>query len=165
MLKLPKNILSHPKILRIEEMLTSNLRQLHSEGRMKVPSWAFTDGVRQGLKKAYDSKNLVQGLEAISDHLDQELKGLKSLKKQPGQTQNDRLSRLIILSNDGSERFYHNAESILSRHAGRAMACVVQASSEELGAAFTKKSNPAKAFLIAERKALEDFLAAMAESL
>ena len=108
---------------------------------------------------------MIQGLEAIGDHLDKELKGLASLREQPGQAQNDRLSRLIVLSNDGSERFYHNVESTLSRHAGRAFACIINASSDELGAAFTKKSNPAKALLIDERKALEAFLLVIAESL
>jgi putative sterol carrier protein len=103
-------------------------------------------------------------LEAIGDHLDKELKGLKALTKQPGQTQNDRLSRLIILSNDGSERFYHNVDSILNRHIGRAMACIVDATAEQLGDAFTKKANPAKALLIDERKALESFLATIVEN-
>ena len=164
MLKLPKNIMTHPNVKIIETLFTSNLKLLYPEGRRKVPQWSFDDNVRRALKGVYDSKNLVQGLEAIGDHLDKELKGLKALTKQPGQTQNDRLSRLIILSNDGSERFYHNVDSILNRHLGRAMACIVDATAEQLGDAFTKKANPAKALLIDERKALESFLATIVEN-
>lgn len=161
MLKLPKNIMTHPNLKSIEALFTENLKLLYPEGRRKVPLWGFDENIRNALKGVYDSKNLVQGLEAISAHLDKELKGLKALTKQPGQTQNDRLSRLMILSNDGSERFYHNADSILNRHSTRTMACIVDATAEQLGEAFTKKANPAKALLIDDRQALESFLATL----
>jgi hypothetical protein len=161
MLKLPKNIASHPNVKAIEALFRTNSRLLRPDGEMRVPVWVFNDTLRLALKGTYDGKHLIQGLESIGEHLDMELKGLKALKKLPGQTQNERLSRLVILSNDGSERFYHNAESILNRHASRAMAVIVNATAEELGDAFTKKANPAKALLIDERKALETFLAAL----
>ena len=164
MLKLPKNILAHPNVKAIEALFSSDMRYLYSEGRIQVPQWRFDDQMQRALQDAFNSKNLIQGLEGIGDHLDKELKGLKALKKLPGQAQNERLSRLIILSNDGSERFYHNAESILTRHGDRAMVCIVQATSEQFGELFTKKSNPAKALMIDERKALETFLAAIAEA-
>ena len=164
MLKLPKNIASHPNVKAIEALFGSNTRLLRPDGELRVAQWRFDEPLKLALKKVYAGKHLVQGLESISEHLDLELKGLKALKKLPGQTQNERLSRLVILSNDGSERFYHNAESIITRHAGRTLAVIVNASAEELGDAFTKKSNPAKALLIDERKALEAFLAALAEA-
>ncbi len=165
MLKLPKNISTHPNIKAIETLFTKNLHLLHQDGKVKVPHMSFNENVRNALKSIYASKHLIQGLEAIGSHLDKELKGLKALAKKSGETQNDRLSRLLILSNDGSERFYHNAESILNRHSSRSMAIIIEASSEELGEAFTKKSNPAKALLIDERKSLEAFLSAIAETL
>ena len=161
MLKLPKNIANHPGVKAIAALFRSNTRLLRPDGEMEVPVWAFDETLKVALKGACDGKHLIQGLESIGEHLDLELKGLKALKKLPGQTQNERLSRLVILSNDGSERFYHNAESILNRHAGRALAVIVNATAEELGNAFTKKANPAKALLIDERKALETFLAAL----
>lgn len=163
MLKLPKNIVSHPNVLHIENLFKQNTRLLHSNGRLQVPIWSFDAKCQKALALAYGFKHLTQGLESISTELDKELKGLKSLQKQPGQAQNQRLSRLIILSNDGSERFYHQAESLLVKHCDRLMACVVDATAEQLGEAFTKKSNPTKALLIDDRKALESFLAALAE--
>jgi hypothetical protein len=162
MLKLPKNIVTHPNVAAMEQLFCRDMRLLHANGRLKVPRWDFDEKCRNALGIVYGFKHLTQGLESIGKSLDKELNGLKALKEQPGQTQNQRLSRLVILSNDGSERFYHQAESLLVKHADRALACIVEATAEELGEAFTKKANPAKALLIDDRKALEAFLSALA---
>jgi len=161
MLKLPKGILTHPSASQIEEAFRINLRLLFAKGRLEVPLWPFHEAMRAALVKAYSSKHLIQGLESIEQHLDAELKGLKALQSQPGQDQKQRLSRLLLLSNDGSERFYHSAESILLRHGDRTLGCVIDATADQLGQGVTKKSNPAKALLIDERKALEVFLLEM----
>jgi hypothetical protein len=163
MLKLPKNIVTHPNVLQIENLFIHNMRRLHANGRLQVPVWSFDAKCQKALALVYGFKHLTQGLEFISTELDKELKGLKALQKQPGQAQNQRLSRLILLSNDGSERFYHQAESLLVKHCDRLMACIIDATADQLGEAFTKKSNPTKALLIDDRKALESFLAAFAE--
>ena len=163
MLKLPKNIVNHPNVIEIENLFKRNLRLLHANGRLQVPVWPFDTKSQKALSLVYGFKHLTQGLESIGAELDKELKGLKNLQKQPGQSQNQRLSRLIILSNDGSDRFYHQAETLLVKHSDRLMACIVDATADQLGEAFTKKSNPTKALLIDDRKALEAFLAALAE--
>jgi hypothetical protein len=144
MLKLPKGILTHPNASQIEEAFRINLRLLFAKGRLEVPLWPFHEAMRAALVKAYSSKHLIQGLQS-----------------QPGQDQKQRLSRLLLLSNDGSERFYHSAESILLRHGDRTLGCVIDATADQLGQGVTKKSNPAKALLIDERKALEVFLLEM----
>lgn len=161
MLKLPKGILTHPNAPLIEEAFRFNLRLLFAKGRLEVPQWPFHEAMRAALVTAYSSKHLIQGLESIEQHLDAELKGLKALQSQPGQDQKQRLSRLLLLSNDGSERFYHSAESILLRHGDRTLGCMIDATADQLGQGVTKKSNPAKALLIDERKALEVFLIEM----
>jgi hypothetical protein len=83
---------------------------------------------------------------------------LEAVRLKTGQPPVQRLSRLIILANDGSERFYHDAESLLQRHRDRAWGCVVAARAEELGQAFAAKGQPARAFMIDDRKALSFFL-------
>jgi hypothetical protein len=159
MLKLPKGLLTLPNVSEIERLFEHKLRYLYSEGHLKVPQWTYNEALRRSLKQTFASEHLIQGLEGISEHLDLELKGLNALKKLPGQTQNKRLSRLILLSNDGSERFYHNAESIVTKHADRAAVCMIDCTSDELGSDVSKKSTPVKALMISERKALELFLA------
>lgn len=158
MLKLPKNVLTHPNLKQIESLFSQHLKLLRPEGTIKIPRWEFSDKMLAALLKIHSTKNLIQGLESIESHLDKELKGLKALKSLPGQTQNKRLSRLLLLSNDGSERFYHNAESILIRHCDRTLGCILDASSEQIGDAVSNKASPVKALLIDDRQALENFL-------
>ena len=161
MLKLPKGIMAHPNASEIEARFRVSPRLLFPKGRLEVPQWSFDEVLKRALQGAYVGKHLIQGLEAIEEHLDAELKGLRALQSQSGQDQKHRLSRLLILSNDGSERFYHSAESLLLRHADRTLGCMVNATAVELGQSFTKKANPTKALLIDERKALEAFLAVL----
>ncbi len=163
MLKLPKGIVTHSRASEIEAKFRVNLRPLSDTGRLEVPHWPFDEVMRVALLSAYNNDHLIQGLESIDQHLDAELKGLKALQSRPGQDQKQRLSRLLLLSNDGSERFYHSAESILTRHSDRILACVLDATADQLGRGLTKKSNPTKALLICDRKALEQFLIAIGE--
>ena len=165
MLKLPKNVLTHKNVSALESKLNQNLKLLRPDGRIKTSRWPLDSALKKALEKACLSEDLIQGLEAISKSLDREQKGLKALKSQPGQTQNQRFSRFILLSNDGSERFYHDAESILVKHSDRCLGCVIETSADNFGESFTKKENPAKALMINDRKLLEAFLNDIADSL
>ena len=163
MLKLPKNVMTHPKVAVLETLFGRDMRRLHAKGSLEVPVWPLDATLRSALVAVFGTKHLVQGLESIEKSMDREQKGLKALKEKPGQTQNQRFSRLVLLSNDGSERFYNSAESLLTRHSDRILGCIVDASAEVLGHSFTAKANPAKALMIDDRKALEAFLAMLAD--
>ena len=163
MLKLPKNVIAHPRAAAIETLFSTNMRELWHDGGIAVPVWSFGQSMQKALGLAYNEKHLVQGLDSIEEALERELKGLKAVQVKQDQAKNQRLSRLLLLSNDGSERFYRQASSILSRHEDRTLGCIIDATSDELGRAFTRKANPAKALIINDRKALEIFLIALAE--
>ena len=90
--------------------------------------------------------------------MDKETHGLKSIAKKTGAPVPERLSRLLLLSNDGSDRFYRLAESVLSENQERMTGCIITTDSEVLGSLFSKKKLPLKALLINDRKALETFL-------
>lgn len=142
----------------MEAYLQKNLKLLRPDGTHKAPQLVYDDALRKALKEALRAKHLVQGLEKIGNQLDKEKKGLDLLKNKSGQVSAPRMSRLILLANDGSERFYHDAESILIRHADRAYGCLVLADSETIGKEIAVKAMPAKAFMIDDRKALGIFL-------
>ena len=76
-----------------------------------------------------------------------------------------RLSRLVLLANDGAERFYHDAASLLARNADRTWGCLIDATATELGRSFTAKGGPAKALMINDKTALGLFLTTLAQRL
>lgn len=164
MLKLPKVFADDPRSARLYARFARSERPLRPGGTVIV-SWLPFDGdLIQALKSVYGTGHLAQGLELIAATLDREAKGLELARAKTGQVASGRLSRLVLLASDGSERFYRDAEGLLTRHAERVWGCRIDASSEALGAAFTPKGKAAKALLIDERRALELFLSRLAST-
>jgi hypothetical protein len=165
LLRLPKDVKDHPRLAELEGAFTADMRVLREGGVVQASHWPLDGAVRRALKAALNMGHLTQGLEAIARVLDREQKGLAALAAKSGAPQAPRLSRLLILANDGTERFYHDVESLLRRNADRTWAVVVAADAEQLGAAATQKGGIAKALLIDERRALGLFLSTLAEGL
>ena len=164
MLKLPKAFATHPRADAVFQRFSRNERPLRDGSRVQVSWLPLDETLASALKAVYGTGHLTQGLELIAETLDREAKGLAMARAKTGQSASGRLSRLVLLADDGSERFYHDAESLLDRHGERVWGCRLTADAAALGAAFTPKGNPAKALLIADRQALELFLARLAGS-
>ena len=164
MLKLPKNIMDHPRRPELEAYFAEREQNLREGSTIRVSRLEKAANLQDALTAAYGIGHLIQGLELIAEKLDREQKGLKIAQERAGQPPPQRLSRLLILANDGSERFYRDAEAILKRHGDRLWCCVIEATAVELGRAFTPKGNPAKALLIDDRNALGLFLSTLAKA-
>lgn len=164
MLKLPKSLVSHPKHEALTAFLAKNARPLRDGGVPGVEAVfvPLDEGLRSALRVALGTRHLTQGLEAMGETLEKEAKGLRLVQEKTGQAPAQRASRLLILANDGSERFYRDAERLLAKHGDRLMAMVADATSELLGA-FTAKGNAAKALMIDDRDALALFLSSYAD--
>jgi len=158
MLKLPKNVLTSPSAAAVEKLFVSTEQRLRFAGKVTVSRWVFNQKVQAALGDVIVGRQLVQSLEVIGKTLDRELKGLMAVQQKTAKQPTERLSRLLLLSNDGSDRFYHDVESLLVRHGQRTWCCVVEATGEQLGQAIKPGGAAAKAVMIADRKALELFL-------
>lgn len=163
MLKLPKDVVDHPKSGALSAYLSANPKDLWSGKQAGVV--ALDDTLRAAFAPPEVRHHLVQGLESVGKLLDREKKGLDQVRAQKNEPVVARLSRLLFLSSDGSERFYHDAASLMGRHTERLVTVVIDATSDELGKMLAEQGNPAKAFMIADRKALGEFLKIVANSL
>jgi hypothetical protein len=164
MAKLPKSLLAHPKRVALEALLAERSAPLRAEGTQNAARVPFDDGFRQALKVALGTTRVMQGLELMAELLAKEQKGLKLVQEKTGQAPPARASRLLILASDGSDRFYREAERLLARHGDRLLAMVVEATGEELGAAYSSKDKAVKALMINDRDAMALFLGAYADS-
>jgi hypothetical protein len=154
MLRLPKNVASHALAPKLEARFTQSAAPMRDGSTLVVSHWAFDAALRELLKVAFAAQHLVQGLELIDRMLAREQKGLAATSPNP------RLSRLVFLANDGSDRFYRDAERLLAQHAERVWGVLVAATGEELGRAFTTKGQIARALMIDDRVTLEQALLA-----
>ena len=82
-----------------------------------------------------------------------------------GVPRGQRISRLLILANDGAERFYRQVESLLQRHGPRVMAVRLQADAEQLGGLLYGPGRAARLLMIVHKAAVGAALMALADRL
>ncbi len=163
MLRLPKSDLSPEQLSAVEAYFQRDLRSVWENSTARISYVAFDLGLQEGLKSTLRTGCLSQGLEPIAKLLNDEKKGLVAVQSRTGQVPVDRMSRLLFITNDGSERFYRQISSLISAHGNRVWAARVDTTSEAMGALLAR--GPAKAILINDKKALAGFLAALARNL
>lgn len=165
-LRMPKDLSDHPRLSTLQDFFVATQRPLRAGSDVLVSDWPLNPVVEQALRGILHTGHVVQGLEHIAELLDREKKGLDALVQRSQQAPaSPRLARLLLLSNDGSERFLRDAANLLTRHATRTYGIVLAVDAAELGQLAAKKAKPAKALLIDDRKALASFLRAVAEHL
>lgn len=118
---------------------------LWREGQRVVPLIEFSEDLRKALAFARRCGTLQGGLESIESFLQAEEKGLTGTRRAEGES---KISRLLLISNDGSERFYRHCESLLFRYTSRLMCLKINASSLILGQNFFGKEKAVKAMLV-----------------
>ncbi|NBO38890.1 hypothetical protein EBU99_09935 [bacterium] len=164
MLKLPKSLEAEPKASQIIERLNQNLRPLWSEGRLKVPTLELNSELEKALSISRRAGQLRGGLENIESCLRIELQGLEALKKRKLASDSGRISRLLLMSSDGSERFYRHCENLLSMHGDRLAGIRLNAASQVIGQKFFGKDAQVKALLVSHKDFVSRALESLAES-
>ena len=144
--KLPRHIESDPSFTKILSLLQARTRKLRDGSKLNVSLVGLTDTLTNTLLTAYRSGHVIRGLDAAAEKLDHERSGLLKLKQRVAQ--GERISRLAIMSNDGSKRFYREVDRLLEKHSPRVLGCVVDIDSTNLGDLLFGPGNSAKIILI-----------------
>ena len=76
-----------------------------------------------------------------------------------------RISRLLILANDGAERFYRNVETILYRHKPRVLAVLHEIDAIGLGELLFGPGNIARLVMLNHKQAVGSVLLAMTDDI
>ncbi len=104
----------------------------------------------------------MRGFDNASEILLLERNGILKLNKQDGQ--GDRISRLILMSNDGSDNFYNKAEKLIFKHSPRVLGCIIESDSYELGSLLFGEGKIAKLILIDHKDAVSGVLLSIIET-
>ena len=154
MLKLPKEVVADPRHDGVVSLLATHAVPLWEGGKNQVPALPMTEALGAELRAALSAGHACQGLELIIDKLAGEQKGLDALRdKAPESPQNARASRVLFLANDGSTRFYRDADALLSRYAQRVLGCRLEIAGEALGTALLGTPRMVRSVLVVDRKA------------
>ncbi len=161
MLKLPKDLVGHPRHDDVARLLTTNASPLWAGGHTRAPRVALTAAGAAALRGALAAGLAYQGLEAIAEKLAAEQKGLDAVARKLENPQNARLSRILLLANDGSPRFMRDCDALLTRYPERLVALQIDIAGEALGDAIAGRPKMVRAILVADRKACADTLLAL----
>jgi hypothetical protein len=162
MLKLPKDVVADPRHDAVVDLLTTRAGLLWERGQNQVATLPLTDLLAATLRGALAAGHACQGLEQIEEKLLAEQRGLDALAlKTPESPQNARASRLLFLADDGSTRFYRDADALLLRHAQRLLGCRLALPGEALGLALTGSPKLIRSVLVIDKKACARALLAL----
>lgn len=149
---------------KIRDILDARRIKLCPEGEVEVPALSISPSFTNALRKACLQRRIRFGFENIAEKLAAEKKGIDHVGSQSPSLQKDRISRLLLFSNDGAERLYRHIGQILSEHAGRILGCRLDIDSKTMGRLLNVKSSGIKVILVEHKDAVSDILMSLVEN-
>lgn len=159
--RLPRKLEADGSAQAVRRALLAHTAKLWPGGELEVPVTALSNALREAVARA-SRRNLIRcGFEDISDRLENERKGIAKVRREaaPG---GERISRLILFSNDGADRLYRHIEQLMKLNASRLLGIRLEADSLALGAAVLGKERRIKVTLAEHKDAVTDILRAIA---
>lgn len=158
--RLPKLVEADPACSDLMEGLASHTALLWSGSPLRVAIADLGPELNAALGDAWCCGHLVRGLEAAESHLAAEERGMRLADRQTGTMRGARVSRLLLLADDGAERFYRRVASLLRDHGNRVLAIRLRADADAVGAVVGEGSS-ARLLLLADKTAVAAVLLAI----
>ncbi len=141
--------------------LMTRTSKLWAGGKIDVPVIALSEPMKTVLKNARLQGRIRFGFEPILQQLAGEKKGITNVREQTDAPYGDRISRLLLFSNDGAERFYRHIEPVLEAHAPRLFGCLLDIDGAALGELFTGKGSGIKIIMAEHKDVVSNVLRAL----
>ena len=161
-LRLPKSVESDPRGPLLLSNLTAHTRLLWQGGEIGIPVARMTPELAEALRQAYGTGRVVRSLENAERSLAAEERGMDMADRKSGVARGVRVSRLLLLANDGAERFYRHIEELLRRHGPRVLAVLLEIDENGLGELLFGPQSVARLLMLEHKQAVGSVLLAMA---
>lgn len=162
-IRLPKAIETDHHATLLVDVLATSGRRLWPGGTLRIPAAQPSDGLWEALRAAHRTGRVVRGLEKTDARLAMETRGQQMADKISGARRGRRISRLIVLAADGSERLYRQVEALIKRHAPRLVAVRLVADGPVLGSMIYGPGSSARVLMIDHKDAVAAVLLALAD--
>ena len=157
-MRLPRELEADGTAGTICRLLMTRTVQLSPCGDFSVPLITMGDPLKKVLQRANLNGQIRWGLEAISDKLARERRGIDHLRKGKGLPTGERVSRLLLISNDGSQRFYRQVEHLIQIHAPRLLGGMIDMDGSGLGCLITGKERQVKVIMAEHKGVVSEIL-------
>jgi hypothetical protein len=152
---------------KIREALMARKKKLRLEGKIDVPVLSWNEALAGALRKARLQRRVRVGFEDILDKLAAEKKGIEEIRQKEQAAHKDRISRLLLVSNDGAERLYRHIEQTITDYSPRILGCLLDLDSRSLGQFIVGgknvKGTGVKVILVEHKDAVSDVLRSLIE--
>ena len=162
--RLPKLVEADPRAEALVAGLRARGRRLWPGGSLAVAAVTRSPALDAALLLAEREGRVVRGLETARALLEAEERGLRLADAPHGRRRGERISRLLVISDDGAERFYRQVEALLRRHGARVLALRVEMDAAELGELLFGPGRAARLVMLERKEAVSRVLLALAEA-
>ncbi len=149
----------HNQLPQLLEKLADTCMPLWEGGKRTIPVVTLDENLEKTLAFVRRCGSLRVGLEQIQTVLEQEEAGLTrlaqlSVKKIQSLDVGVSISRLLIISNDGSERFNRHCETLLNLYSHRLLGIKFNVPAGVLGQIFFGREKMVKSLLVNQKDAV-----------
>jgi hypothetical protein len=162
-LRLPKAMENDPKGAAVHAALRAQARKLWEGSRLVVPTARWSRSVEKALEVAQREHRLVRGLEQIEKVLEREAHGQSMADARSATPRGSRVSRLMLVSNDGTERFYRQVERLVVEQSPRLLAILLDADSSQFAASVPEAAGVLRAIMVEHKELVASVLIALYE--
>ncbi|MCX5837061.1 MAG: hypothetical protein NTW71_00815 [Deltaproteobacteria bacterium] len=157
-IRFPRQLEADETAETIRKALMARTVRLWPGGDLDVARIAMNDPLKKALRKARLMGRIRCGFEAVFARLAIERKGIMNVRERRGVPYGDRVSRLLLFSNDGAERFYRHIESLLQAQDPRLLGCLLDIDGCALGNLLTGKDRQIKLVMAEHKDAVSEIL-------
>jgi hypothetical protein len=159
--RLPKTIESDARGAAVHAALRARPQKLWARGALVVPTASWGEAIAAAVEGAQREGHVVRGLERIEKALARETRGLSMADARTATERGSRVSRLVLVSNDGTERFYRQVERLLVTEGARVLAICVDADSAQLAGVVPQAAGVVRALMIEHKDSVARVLLAL----
>jgi len=162
--RLPRLVESDPRGKQLLNILTTQTRPLWQGSELEVFLYKLNPELAAVLRNALNAGQVVRSLENAERTLDAEERGLRMVDRRSDKPRGVRISRLLLLADNGAERFYRQVERLLRHHGHRVLAVRLEMDADTLGELLFGPGHLVKLLMLNHKKAVCEVLLAMAGS-
>ena len=152
-MKLPKQLGKEDLEEGVQAALENESIELCSDSGIYIPVLQLNPELRKQIFYAKFQGELIVGSRDIEKSLKNELHGLKKVNNL-----SDRVSRVLLVTNDGSPRFYRQLEFLHKEQGGRVLICRLDIDSVLMGNILELKEKQVKAVLLNRKESVVNVL-------
>ena len=155
----PRDLLETPQ----ESLIHAYLEQHKPES----PEWKYQIPFHRPLKIALENailkRHIIIGLESAEEIMRNEHRGMDMAKEKVQDSYGKRLSRIIVLANDGADRFYRAAQKLLLANIPRMLCFQLNLKGIELAQHLNLPGRDIKCLLINHKNSVSAILKSLCE--